>query len=129
PPFRTSEMADNDNKLIAPYVEWAVATNFAYLPGEWFRVLLELNEPAADFANRIEGSSFLKEFIRVPSIYKSISREFKREDVTFCMAIMSRKALEAVVGHEHRNEIRARRATITRARRRIELGTSTTTAF
>ena len=48
-------MADNDKKLIAPYVEWAVATNFAYLPGKWFRVLLELNEPAADFVDRIEN--------------------------------------------------------------------------
>jgi hypothetical protein len=122
-------MADNDRKLIAPYVEWAVATKFVYLPGEWFRVLLELDEPAADFANRIDESSFLKDFIRVPSIYKSISREFKREDVTFCMAIMSRKALEAVVGHADRKEIRARLATVTKVLKRIELGTPTTTVF
>ena len=50
-------MADNDKKLIGPYAEWAVATNFAFLKGKWFRVLLELKEPAAEFANGMENSS------------------------------------------------------------------------
>ena len=41
-------MLGNDN-LIAPYLEWAVATRFAYLNGRWFRVLLELNRSATSF--------------------------------------------------------------------------------
>ena len=123
-------MADNDHrKPIAPYVEWAVATEFAYLPGEWFRVLLELTGPAADFAEMVERDSRLVKLIKVPSIYQSISREFAREDVTFCMAIMSKSALEAVVGHPHREEIRNTLATVTSSLKRIELGTPTSNPF
>src|SRR3954462_6814834 len=113
-------MADNDRKLIAPHVEWAVATKFRYLPGDWFRVLLELDGSAADFATDVErGSSFLKDYIRVPSIFQLVSREFGRKDLTFCMAIMSKEALEALVGHLDRQEIRARLATVTKPLKRI----------
>ena len=63
----------------------------------------------------------------MPSIYQAISREFERDDVTFCMAIMSREALEAGAGHEHGKEIRARLATVKKALIRIELGTPATT--
>lgn len=123
-------MADNDRKLIAPYVEWAVATNFAYLPGEWFRVLLELDGPAADFAAEVERNrDFLKDYIRVPTVFQAVSREFAQKDVTFCMAIMSKDALRAVVGHEHHKELRSRLSKVTSPLKRIELGTPTTTLF
>lgn len=122
-------MAANDQKLIAPYVEWAVATEFAYLPGEWFRVLLELTGPAADFAKQVEEHRELEKLIKVPSIYQSVSREFAREDVTFCMAIMSKAALEALVGHPHRQEIRATLAAVSGSLKRIELGTPTNNPF
>lgn len=123
-------MADNDKKLIAPYVEWAVATQFRYLPGCWFRVLLELDVPVAQFATDVErNSGFLKDYIRVPSIFQSVSREFARKDLKYCMAIMSREALEALVGHPDRKELRARLASATKPLVRIELGTPTTTVF
>ena len=123
-------MADNDRKLIAPYVEWAVATEFRYQPGEWFRVLLELEGSVAKFAADVEeNSSFLKDYIRVPSIFQSISREYKGKDQKFCMAIMSKDALKALVGHERHKELRARLEKFTSPLRRIDLGTPTTTLF
>lgn len=123
-------MADDDRKPIAPYVEWAVATDFAYLRGDWFRVLLELDKPAADFAADVERDrDLLKDYIRVPSVFQAISREFARKDVTFCMAIMSKDALKAVVGHRQHTELRSRLAHVTSPMKRIELGTPTVTLF
>ena len=47
-------MLGNKN-LIAPYLEWAVATNFAYLSGEWFRVLLEVEGSAEGRGDGLEA--------------------------------------------------------------------------
>ncbi len=50
-------------KRISPYLEWAVLTEFAYLPGEWFWVLLELDGPAEALARSVVRSG-LDRFIQ-----------------------------------------------------------------
>ena len=111
-------------KLIAPYVEWAVATDFAYLPGVWFRVLLELETSAAGFAFDIERDDRgLRDLIRVPSIYQTPSREFKKDDGKICMAIMTKEALIALVAGEGHKDTLSRLQPIKEALKRIDLGT------
>ena len=46
-----------DRGLIAPYLEWAVSTKFAFLDAEWFNVLLEVDGSAARFATDAERSN------------------------------------------------------------------------
>src|SRR3984893_9905388 len=126
-------MLGNKN-LIAPYLEWAVATNFAYLRGEWFRVLLEVEGSAASFASDVEKFA-VKPLIRVPTIYQTPSRDLKTTDVTFCMAIMSREALSILVTGEEpsvarlERELVAKLVSLAGRIRNIELGTSLKTPF
>jgi hypothetical protein len=112
-------------RLIAPYVEWAVLTNFAYLEGEWFRVLLEIEGSAAAFAKQVEGSgSDITDLIRVPSIYQTPSSGFKDTELTFCTAIMTRRALTALVREgEIKKTAPKFAALIEKSIKRIELGT------
>lgn len=117
-----------DGKLIAPYLEWAVLTEFAYLKGDWFRVLLELNEPAWSFAEAVDRAD-VTQLIRVPSIYLTPSREFKRDDLTFCMAIMSRQALAALVPGKGSKEYVSKLRTLRSSLKRLELGTPMANPF
>src|SRR4051794_956427 len=95
-------MAYNDKLIapvIAPYAEWAIATNFAFLKCDWFRVLLELRVSAAQFANDMDDFK-IDDLVRIPPIYRNPSREFQKDGVTFCMAIMTREAIRILVtGH------------------------------
>ena len=88
-------MLGND-KQVAPAINWAVATDFAYLKGKWFRVLLEVEGSASSFAFDAAAPVF-RELIRVPTMYKQPPRGLKATDVTFCMAIMSQAALRMLV--------------------------------
>jgi hypothetical protein len=121
-------MLGNKN-LIAPYLEWAVATNFAYLRGEWFRVLLEVEGSAASFASDVEKFA-VKPLIRVPTIYQTPPRDLKPTDVTFCMAIMSREALGILVTGEEpsvaklERELVAKLVSLAGRIKNIELGTA-----
>jgi hypothetical protein len=120
-------MAD-DKKVIAPYVEWAIATNFAFLKGDWFRVLLELEVPASSFATQMDDLN-LDYLVRVPPIYRNPSREFSKEDATFCMAIMTEEALRALVARQGRDEVLAALEPVRQALVRIELGTPAPAPF
>jgi hypothetical protein len=116
-------MLEND-KLVAPQVVWAVATNFAYLKGEWFRVLLEVaeNDSASSFASEIDKSTF-RDLIRIPTIYQNPPRDMKPEALTFCMGIMSREALRILVtGHGPSVAVASMRF-VARKIQSIELGT------
>jgi hypothetical protein len=108
-----------DKKLIAPYVEWAVLTNFVYLPGDWFRVLLELEGSAVRFASEMKK---FKEQIKVPPIYETVPRGFDETGITFCTAIMTRTALAALVLDRGDDGFVAE---FKKAIKRIELGPST----
>jgi hypothetical protein len=116
-----------NNNLVAPYLEWAVTTRFAYLNGQWFRVLLELNRSASSFWSAAEEME-AHDFIVVPGIYKTAPDSLRAQDITFCMAIMSRKALETLVTGEEPSDgdprILARLTTLAKQIRTIELGTS-----
>ena len=118
-------MLGNDH-LTAPYLEWAVTTRFAYLNGQWFRVLLELNRSASSFWSMVKELE-ANDFITVPKIYETAPNSLSAKDITFCMAIMSREALETLVTGEEPNgkdpRILARLTTLAKQIRTIELGT------
>lgn len=116
-------------KRISPYLEWAVLTDFAYLKGEWFWVLLELDGPAEIFARSIARPE-LDQLIRIPSIYQQASLPSLREaDVTCCMAIVSREALVGLVSGRGPRQGSEEIATLSSTIRRIELGTPTANLF
>jgi hypothetical protein len=116
-------------KLVAPYLEWAVLSQFAYLRGDWFWVLLELNEPTASFSSRVDGAN-VNDLIHVPSIYQTPSREFRKSDLTFCMARMCRRALASLVNKKETKGLAAKRLEpVMSAVKRIELGTPTASLF
>jgi hypothetical protein len=83
---------------VDPYLDWALATDFAYLGGEtieWYPVLLDLETTAADFASKIsliDGQNG----IRVPSIYRRPARDIDKTALSFCMALVSRQELVTV---------------------------------
>jgi hypothetical protein len=116
-------------KLIAPYLEWAVQTNFIYLRGpdlqgpdlhgEWFRVLLELDEAAAKFAQRVKG---LENLIRLPPIYSTDLSGFDGMELHFCSGVMSKEGLRLLVFEAHDSGLAAEFATVKQAIKRIELG-------
>ena len=116
-------MLEND-KLVAPQVVWAVATNFAYLKGEWFRVLLEVAErnSAFSFASEVDNLTF-RDLIRIPTIYQKPPRDFEPEALTFCMGIMSRKALRILVTGQGPSVAVTNMRFVARKIRSIELGT------
>lgn len=116
-------------KLISPYLAWAVRTKFAYLRGDWFWVLLELDGTVENYARSIARSG-LDGLIRVPSIYESaVAPSLRQEGVTCCMAIATREALIALVSGRLRRDDTARLASVMPSIRRIELGTPTTHLF
>lgn len=82
--------------LIAPELEWAVATQFAYLRGQWFRVLLEVEESVVSFVSAIRDLEAQDLFI-IPRVFERPPNGFKPTDITFCMAIVSRDTLELLV--------------------------------
>lgn len=115
-------------KRVSPYLEWAVLTEFAYLPGEWFWVLLELDEPAEAFARSVVRSG-LDQFIRIPAVYQGAPPSLRGADLTCCMAIARREALSAIVGGNVSRVEAKRFAPLLPSINRIELGTPTTHLF
>lgn len=114
-------------KQASPYLEWAVRTGFAYLPGEWFWVLLELDGPVDAFTRTFVRSG-LDRFIRIPAAYQGAPPSFSSTGLTCCMALMSREALAAMGAGATRGEAR-RFASLFSSVNRIELGTPTTNIF
>lgn len=114
-------------KQISPYLEWAVRTDFAYLPGEWFWVLLELDGPVEAFASTFIRPG-LDRFVRIPAAYQGAPPSLINTELTCCMALMSREALSAIVSGEVRGDHR-RFASLLSSVHRIELGTPTTNLF
>lgn len=88
-------MLGNQN-LIAPELEWAVATKFAYLRGQWFRVLLEVEESVVSFVAAVHQFEAQDLFI-IPSVFETPPDDLEPGDITFCMAIMNRDTLELLV--------------------------------
>src|SRR3954467_5196801 len=117
-----------DPQLVAPYAEWAVATNFAYLDGDWFQVLLALAGSAASFARAIEEAD-LDQLVRIPSIYQEPSRELKPDQIKFCMGLMSRDALRILLTGDGPKEFAAKLTPFKKSLKRIELGTTTANIF
>ena len=120
-------------RIISPYLEWAVRTDFAYLPGEWFWVLLELNEPAEAFARSLD-EAILGELIRVPPIYRvAPPPSLIRASVSVCMAIAHRTALMALglerKSWEEKTAILKLLSSTMSSINRIELGTPPTNVF
>jgi hypothetical protein len=85
-----------DGKLIAPYLEWAILTDFAYLDGYWFHVLLEVGGSAAAFALAVERSAAAK-LIWVAPAYRTPPVGFAEEDITHLSAVMHRDVLVALL--------------------------------
>jgi hypothetical protein len=119
---------DDDDHLIAPYAEWAIATDFAYLEGKWFRVLLELRKPVALLAVAMDEYR-INDLVRIPPIYRTPARGLKAEDVVSCMAIMTKGALKALVKGEGDPEIIARLKPFRGELLRLELGTAAPAEF
>lgn len=115
-------MLGNDN-LFAPAIQWAVATDFAYLKGEWFRVLLEVEGPVASFAADVESGGFA-DLIRIPTMYQTPPRGLKPVDVSFCMAIMSQTALRLLVAADTSAALVRKFAGLVGRIKAIELGTA-----
>jgi hypothetical protein len=115
-------------KRISPYLEWAVLTEFAYLPGEWFWVLLELDGPAEALARSVVRSG-LDQFIRIPAVYQEAPPSLRGADLTCCMAIARREALSAFVSGKVSRGDAKQFAPLLSSINRIELGTPTTNLF
>ncbi len=115
-------MLGND-KQVAPAINWAVATDFAYLKGKWFRVLLEVEGSASSFAFDAAAPVF-RELIRVPTMYKQPPRGLKATDVTFCMAIMSQAALRMLVTGSGSSHLVQKFKQLVGRIKAIELGTA-----
>jgi len=116
----------SDDPLIDPYLEWAVATNFAYLGGvsiKWFPVLLELETTAAEFWLRVERAN-VQDAIRVPRIYRNPPSDV--EKTSFCTALFTRDALRALVTDPQSFESLR---TLLPSIRRIELGSPVVSSF
>lgn len=114
-------------KQVSPYLEWAVRTGFAYLPGDWFWVLLELDGPVEGFARGFIPSE-LDRYIRIPAAYQGTPPSLRAAELTCCMALMTREALSTIVAGETRGEAR-RVSSLLSSVKRIELGTPTTNLF
>lgn len=110
--------------IVDPYLEWAVATKFAYLSGEWFPVLLEVEQPAAEAIAR----DFHNEIIRIPWIYQA-TRLVPDGKSTFWTAIMHRSALIALVEGKSAEAIEERLQPLLKWIRRLELGSPVVSEF
>jgi hypothetical protein len=115
-----------DQGLIAPYLEWAVRTGFAYLDGEWFNVLLEVDGGAARFARDAERSA-LANLIWVAPAYRTALKGFKEEDITRFSAILHKGALDALLSADRSGDLAA--ALDKLGIKRIEFGTPTNNPF
>jgi hypothetical protein len=113
-----------DGKLIAPYLEWAILTGFAYLDKEWFRVLLDVDGSAAAFAAAVERSAAAK-LIWVAPAYRTPPIGFAEEDITHFSAVMHRDALDALVNEKSDLAAEFKKFKI----KQIELGTSAEDPF
>ena len=116
-------MADNDKKLIAPYVEWAIATNFAYLTGEWFRVLLELNEAGGGFRSTGSTDSTSRRSRPYPADLPNPSAEFEQGRRDLLHGDHEQEGAGRLVPARARTRSPGRLATGHGALIRIELGT------
>jgi hypothetical protein len=113
-----------DGKLIAPYLEWAILTDFAYLDGEWFHVLLEVGQSAAAFATAVERSAAAK-LIWVAPAYRTPPIGFAEEDITHFSAVMHRDVLGALLDDSADLAPELKKLNI----KRIELGTTAQDPF
>ncbi len=120
-----------NQSLISPELEWAVATQFAYLRGEWFRVLLEVEESVVSFVGAVRELD-AQDLFFIPSVYETPPDGFETNDITFCMAIMKRDTLELLVtegalrsssGTRFEPTVIARLARLAARIKTIELGT------
>lgn len=123
-------MLGNDN-LVASAIQWVVATDFANLKGDWFRMLLEVEGSAASFSAAVEepgpsGVPILASLIRVPTIYTLPPRGLAPAEVTFCMAIMSQTALRLLVEGSGSGPLFQRFKRLVGRIKAIELGTAVT---
>jgi hypothetical protein len=97
---RANAATPNDAR-IDPYLNWAIATDFAYLGGDsaqWFPVLVELDGiSAAEFWTKTQDDTAR---IRVASIYERPTRDV--EQTSFCTALVTRETLINVLGNPDR---------------------------
>ncbi len=97
---RENAPVPNDAR-IDPYLNWAVATDFAYLGGDsvhWFPVLLELDGiSAAEFWAKTKADT---DRIRVASAYERTTRDIAQTN--FCTALVTRETLINVLGNPNR---------------------------
>jgi len=115
-----------DQGLIAPYLEWAVSTKFAFLDAEWFNVLLEVDGAAARFATDAERSA-LARLIWVAPAYRTPLQGFKEEDITIFSAILHKDALDALVNADGSSDLAEAISKL--GIKRIEFGTPTGNPF
>jgi hypothetical protein len=113
-----------DGKLIAPYLEWAILTDFAYLDGQWFRVLLEVDGSATGFAKAVEGSAAAK-LIWIAPAYRTPPIGFSEDDINQLSAVMHREALDALLDGDGDVASELKKLKI----KQIELGTSAENPF
>jgi hypothetical protein len=113
-------------ELIAPYLEWAVSTDFAYLDGEWFSVLLEVDQSVARFAAEAERSALAK-LIWVAPAYRTTLQGFKEEDITVFSAILHKDALKALVNADGSSDLAAAISKL--GIKRVEFGTPADNPF
>lgn len=112
--------------FIAPYLEWAVSTNFAYLDGDWFSVLVEVDGSAARFATEAQRSSLAK-LVWVAPAYQKLLNGFKEEAITRFSVIMHKDALNALLSKDRSKDIASEISKL--GIRRIELGTAADNPF
>jgi hypothetical protein len=97
---RANAAAPNDAR-IDPYLNWAIATDFAYLGGDsvqWFPVLLELDGiSSAEFWMKTKDDT---DRIRVASIYERTTRDVAQ--TSYCTALVTRETLINVLGNPDR---------------------------
>jgi len=115
-----------DQELLAPYLKWAVSTKFAYLEGEWFSVLLEVEKGAAHFATEAERSALAK-LIWVAPAYRTPLKGFKEEAITRFSAVMHQDALDALLNEDGSSDVATEINKL--GIKRIEFGTPAASPF
>lgn len=97
-PTRRDAAEPSNAARIDPYLNWAIATNFAYLGGDavqWYPILLQLaGVTAAEFWSSVEADT---NRIRVASIYERPPRDIA--PTTFCTALVTRETLVDLLGN------------------------------
>jgi hypothetical protein len=100
---RRADVQSANQTRIDPYLNWAIATDFAYLGGdsvEWYPLLLELRDTwVAQFAGKVNGSEDLDPKIRVAPIYQKPPSAINEKQLTFCTALVTRSVLVDLFGN------------------------------